>query len=68
MNLLKKNKNISTNISRNPNEGTPDPGPTGSRPDRTKLKNVAWTAYEEKHKNYLIIGERATGEREINFW
>ncbi|XP_047356758.1 neuroligin-4, X-linked isoform X2 [Vespa velutina] len=46
-----------TNFARtgNPNEGTPDPGPMGSRPERTKFKNIDWTAYEAVHKKYLSI-------------
>ncbi|KAG5314035.1 NLGN1 protein, partial [Acromyrmex insinuator] len=46
-----------TNFARtgNPNEGTPDPGPLGSRPERTKFKNIDWTAYEAVHKKYLSI-------------
>ncbi|XP_044580848.1 neuroligin-4, Y-linked isoform X1 [Cotesia glomerata] len=46
-----------TNFARtgNPNEGTPDTGPGGTRPERTKLKNILWTAYEATHKNYLNI-------------
>ncbi|XP_015185161.1 PREDICTED: neuroligin-4, Y-linked [Polistes dominula] len=46
-----------TNFARtgNPNEGTLDPGSIGSRPDRTKVKNIDWTAYEAVHKKYLSI-------------
>ncbi|XP_046472478.1 neuroligin 3 [Neodiprion pinetum] len=46
-----------TNFARtgNPNEGTPEPGPSNSRPERTKLKNIEWTAYEAVHKKYLNI-------------
>ncbi|KAL6424370.1 hypothetical protein ACFW04_009865 [Cataglyphis niger] len=46
-----------TNFARtgNPNEGTPDPGPLGSRPERTKVKNIDWIAYEAVHKKYLSI-------------
>ena len=43
-------------ISRNPNEGTVDFGTLNSRPERTKLKNIDWTAYEAVHKKYLSIG------------
>lgn len=44
-----------TNFARtgNPNEGTPDVGPM--RPERTKLKNIDWIAYETVHKKYLSI-------------
>lgn len=45
------------NVGRNPNEGTPDVGPM--RPERTKLKNIDWIAYETVHKKYLSIGEFA---------
>ncbi|OXU27438.1 hypothetical protein TSAR_014463 [Trichomalopsis sarcophagae] len=41
----------------NPNEGTPEPGAPSARPERTKLKNLEWTAYEAVHKKYLSIGE-----------
>lgn len=44
-------------FSRNPNEGTPEPGSPTARPERTKLKNSEWTAYEAIHKKYLNIGE-----------
>ncbi|XP_070148712.1 neuroligin 3 isoform X1 [Polyergus mexicanus] len=46
-----------TNFARtgNPNEGTPDLGPLGSRPERTKVKNIDWIAYEAVHKKYLSI-------------
>ncbi|XP_043471342.1 neuroligin-4, Y-linked-like [Leptopilina heterotoma] len=46
-----------TNFARtgNPNEGTVDYGPQNSRPERTKLKNIDWTAYEAVHKKYLSI-------------
>lgn len=44
-------------VCRNPNEGTPDVGPM--RPERTKLKNIDWIAYETVHKKYLSIGEFA---------
>ncbi|KAG7205917.1 hypothetical protein KM043_007844 [Ampulex compressa] len=46
-----------TNFARtgNPNDGTPDPGPMGSRPERTKVKNLDWIAYEAVHKKYLSI-------------
>ncbi|XP_033221230.1 neuroligin-4, Y-linked [Belonocnema kinseyi] len=39
----------------NPNEGIIDFGPLNSRPDRAKLKNIDWTAYEVVHKKYLSI-------------
>ncbi|XP_016844069.1 neuroligin-4, Y-linked isoform X2 [Nasonia vitripennis] len=39
----------------NPNEGTPEPGAPSARPERTKLKNLEWTAYEAVHKKYLSI-------------
>ncbi|XP_011501614.1 PREDICTED: neuroligin-4, Y-linked [Ceratosolen solmsi marchali] len=39
----------------NPNVGTPEPGLPNSRPERTKLKNLEWTAYEAMHKKYLSI-------------
>ncbi|KAK0158570.1 hypothetical protein PV328_009553 [Microctonus aethiopoides] len=50
-----------TNFARtgNPNEGTPDTGPGGSRPERTKLKNILWTAYEAVHKNYLTLDTKS---------
>uniref|UniRef100_A0ABD2XF24 Carboxylesterase type B domain-containing protein n=1 Tax=Trichogramma kaykai TaxID=54128 RepID=A0ABD2XF24_9HYME len=39
----------------NPNEGTPEPGSPVSRPERSKLKNLEWTAYEAVHKKYISI-------------
>jgi len=44
-------------LVRNPNEGTPEPGPLSSRPERTKFKNIDWIAYEAVHKKYLSIGK-----------
>uniref|UniRef100_A0ABD2XG72 Carboxylesterase type B domain-containing protein n=1 Tax=Trichogramma kaykai TaxID=54128 RepID=A0ABD2XG72_9HYME len=41
--------------SSNPNEGTPEPGSPVSRPERSKLKNLEWTAYEAVHKKYISI-------------
>ncbi|XP_058801825.1 neuroligin-4, Y-linked isoform X2 [Phymastichus coffea] len=41
----------------NPNEGTPEPGST--RPERTKIKNLEWTAYEAVHKKYLFIDTKS---------
>lgn len=53
----KRGINNVCNVDRNPNEGTPDVGPM--RPERTKLKNIDWIAYETVHKKYLSIGEFA---------
>ena len=28
----------------------------GARPDKNRIKNIEWTAYENVHKKYLILG------------
>lgn len=45
-------------VCSNPN----DPGPNqesqrSTLPDRARLKNIEWTAYESVHKKYLSLGE-----------
>ncbi|XP_023246334.1 neuroligin-4, Y-linked [Copidosoma floridanum] len=57
----------------NPNEGTPEPGSPATRPERTKLKNLEWTAYENVHKTYLSIDVKSKLKKyyrahRLSFW
>ncbi|KAF2888427.1 hypothetical protein ILUMI_17746, partial [Ignelater luminosus] len=42
--------------SGNPNEPPEADGSHGGRQERSKLKNIEWTAYEAVHKKYLNLG------------
>lgn len=41
---------------RNPNEGPEGDVSHGGRQERSRFKNVEWTAYEGVHKKYLNLG------------
>lgn len=44
-----------THTHRNPNE-PPEPE-HGGRQEKSRFKNIEWTAYESVHKKYLNLGE-----------
>ncbi|CAH1970993.1 unnamed protein product [Acanthoscelides obtectus] len=41
----------------NPNESPDGDASHGGRSERSRFKNVEWTAYEGVHKKYLNLGE-----------
>jgi len=44
-------------VYRNPNEPAEADGSHGGRQERSRFKNIEWTAYESIHKKYLSIGK-----------